>query len=116
MSKGIWNESITRGDSVIRTIKWETGNPLAAVDLTGASAKLQARDGTGNVVLELSSLADPPSITMGGDAGTMTLHFTSAKTSIEPGDYPHDLEVTLTDGSVRTLLGGVISILSEVTT
>jgi hypothetical protein len=83
------------------------------VDLTGASARMQARKrhGTSNPILDIApTIADP------GALGRIDITLSAATTSaLHAGQGVYDLEVEYPDGTVERLIEGEISIRPEVT-
>src|SRR2546421_629075 len=114
---GAYNLTATRGDDLRRTLTWKAGSPPAPVDLTGCTAKLQARDVLGNLKVDISTTANANgSITLGGAAGTIAVYISHAATALAADDYLYDLQITLANGDVRTLVNGTVTILPEQTT
>lgn len=79
MTAGILNLTIEQGAKFSRLIQWNDakGN---AVDLTGYTAKLQARR-TKNDTAAVISLTESSGITLGGSAGTIALSIGSNTTA-----------------------------------
>ncbi|MFN4003321.1 MAG: hypothetical protein ACK4J1_01265 [Hylemonella sp.] len=90
---------IYRGDTWQRAwvLTDASGAPL---DLTGASARLHARDAEGAKVMEASS-ADGR-LTLQPALGRIDLVMPKEATGIAPGSYRFDLEVTFPSGIRRT--------------
>lgn len=88
-------------------------DPLGApVDLTGYTALFALAQGsTREVKLSLSTDAG---ITLGGVAGTVSLHATHEQTSIDAGPYMAELYVTSPGGIETPLLKGNIPVIAKV--
>lgn len=87
-----------------------------AVDLTGATARMQVRKGKDdtNFVLELTTENGGISIT--ALSGQIDLIATDTATAaIEQGDYYYDLELIFADTKVKRLLKGIVTVDREVT-
>lgn len=115
MKPGTYNfEPMTRGDSFLARPIAElsrAGDPLEVV-----AARMQVRvAGWGTLLLEWSTAADSISIVGDPVPNTVTL---GVKTDSEMADLPtgvhvYDLEVTLADGTVMTLLAGRFPIVPD---
>jgi len=93
------------------TVK-KNGSP---VDLTGYTARMQARPHAGSsaVYLDLSSVNK---ITLGGPAGTIVISLTAAETAALPtGTFVYDLELISPLGVTTRLLAGRVVVSAEVT-
>lgn len=108
--------TILKGETFRRQHVWKAGIPALPVDITGCSARMQVRSvvDDATVLLELSTANG--GIALGGAAGTITLQLSAAATTALTwvrGVY--DLEITLSDASVRRLLEGSVKVKPEVT-
>ncbi len=102
---------IYRGDTWERA--WALKNAAgAAIDLTGASARLQVRDDAGQVVISATA---GDGLTITPAEGRIELRIDFADTGLAPGSYRFDLEVTHTDGVRRTYELNVLVVLEDVT-
>ena len=114
MNPGRFNISLYQGDTWTIAPKWKIdGFP---VNVTGFTAKMQARiaSTSTSVIVELSTANGR--IVTGGMDGTFTLTLLPAETSaLTPGEYVYDFEVTAPNGTVTKLLQGGFSVLAEVT-
>lgn len=109
------NLEMWQGASWSYVLTWKTGEPLAAVNLTGYTARLQARESVADTTPALS-LTLGSGITLGGSAGTVTLTRTPTQTSAIPaGRYYYDLEVESAGGQVTRLTEGTLTVYAEVT-
>lgn len=119
---GRYSTSFVRGDDVRRTLTWyesdydsatQTGTP---VSLTGCTAEIDVRNRLGTLVWSVSTTAGAAgSITLGGAAGTIAIHFDASVTAVDPGDYYYDLQLTLANGDIRTLVSGALTVEPEQT-
>lgn len=110
-----YNTAVKVGATFDPVLTWKTGDPLAAVNLTGYTAKMQVRTRTGTLVVELSTANGR--ITLGGAAGTISLLLTASETAaIAAGKYDFDLKLTSGTGEVYVLLDGTIQFLERTTT
>lgn len=106
------NITIYKGTTFRKTITWMQSNNQP-VDLTSCSAKMQVKDATGEVIVELTSSLGG-GITLGGVAGTIELVITNIVTAtMTSGKY--DLNITLSNGDVIKLLKGTFSLLDGIT-
>lgn len=106
MSAGRYDILCEQGATFRRTITWRTGAaPGTLVNLTGYTAKLQARHPqTGVLLVELTHTSG---ITLGGSAGTIVLLISATATNLyTPDNYVYDLELTSSGGEVTRLLEG----------
>jgi hypothetical protein len=106
-----------RGASYPLSLIWQDGDGTAK-DLTGYTAKLQIRSSKGDSASSpLSERVSPGTITLGGAAGTVSMHWTptetAAMTAGEEGWY--DLLLTAGDGTVTRLLEGAATVQERVT-
>lgn len=86
------------------------------IDLTGASARMQARQRMGSSSTLFSLTSGAGDITIDADAGALSIEISAATTagySFDPGVY--DLEVVYSDGSVDRVAQGVVTLEREVT-
>lgn len=112
------NINILQGETFTRVDTWKAGAPnYTPVDLTGCTARMQIRTAveSAEVVLELST--DNGRITLGGAAGTITMRLTAAETAALPPRLQavYDLEIVHSNGDVRRLMAGKVSVSPEVT-
>jgi hypothetical protein len=110
------NFCIPQGGTWSQPLVWKTGDPPAAVNLTGYTARMQARAKVADATPVISLTTETAGgITLGGSAGTITLALTAAQTTaITAGRYVYDLEL-VTGTTVRRLLEGIITVSAEVT-
>lgn len=105
---------VVAGDSYQFSLLWqdESNQPI---DLTGYTAKMQARPS--------AQAEDPPSfektesdgITLGGAAGTIDVLLAPADTDQLNANQVWDIQLTSPTGFVTTLAGGAFSITRDVT-
>lgn len=109
-----YNIKLDQGATNREKFTWK--DESGPIDLTGCSAKSQVRENivSEQVLVELSTIDN--TIVLGGALGTVELIFLPAHTegvSWRSGVY--DVEVTLSNGDIRRLVGGSISLSPEVT-
>jgi len=108
--------AIEQGATFRKTLTWKAGMPAVAVDLTGCTARMHIRAEVASATPLVTLTTENAGITLGSAAGTIVLLIPAIATSAftwESGVY--DLEVALTNGDVRRLLYGAVSVSPEVT-
>lgn len=95
----------------------DPSNPSSAkipFDFTGASGLMQVRDDyAGNVVLELSTTNG--GLVLDELSGKVILHATSEQMDlVPPGDNVYDIQLTFTNGVVRTFQAGYFRVTPQV--
>ena len=112
------NAIIERGVDSDRLFTWYTDSTkTTAVDITGYTAEFQIRrKENSQKILELTTAGG--GITLGGVAGTVTLHFTDTNTSAMPRftTAEYSLELTNGSGEITRLLRGIAATDQEITT
>lgn len=109
-------EGLPQGSDVSIYINYRTGDPLALVDLSTYSAKLQVRQNyTSPVLIELSS--QEGTIILAATSPNITLSFIDSKTQSMTvfEDMIYDLEITSASGITTRVLEGTFSISRQVT-
>lgn len=109
------NLSVVENDTFVRTFELVDADTGSAINLTGATAKMQVRTTYG---------AASPSLTFEiGGSGGLTIptptngRIVLSKTAnVVPGNYVYDLQVTFAGSVVRTVARGMFVVLDEVTT
>lgn len=107
---------IDQGATFTKSVTWKTGKPPVPVDLTGASARMQIRATLESAAVLVELTTENGGIVLGGVAGTVALRLEAIATAAyawSSGVY--DLEVQFSDGTVRRLLSGGVSVSPEVT-
>jgi hypothetical protein len=115
MAAGTLNLTIDQGTTWNCVLTWKING--TAVNLTGYSARLQARQhfSSGTTVLALTS-TPADGITLGGVAGTITLSLTATQTAALPALLcVYDLELVSPSGEVTRLVEGTLTVTAEVT-
>lgn len=107
--------TIYQGETFRQSFTWnaDTGTP---VDLTGASARMQARKtaSSDTVLLDLTTANN--GITLGGAAGTIALLASSVATAALAWEYAvYDLFVTLASGDEVIFACGCVTVTKRVT-
>lgn len=107
---------LPQGSYIIIPINYRTGDPLALVDLSTYTAKLQVREDYNSPVLLELSTADS-TIILAATSPNIQLVFTSAKTENMTifDNMVYDLEITSAAGLVTRVLNGKFSISRQVT-
>lgn len=115
MTAEVHNLTVEKGASYEQIIRW-TDDDGAPINLTGATARMQAREASNvSAVLFEASTANGK-LAIVGDLGQITLTITAAESSAFAWSFgKYDLEVTTAGGLVYRLLRGTISISAEVT-
>ena len=107
---------LDQGSTNRKLVTWKAGTPAQPVDLTGCTAKLQVRQTHQAlaVLIELSSQTN--TIVLGGALGTIELIFSANSTiGAQWTQAVYDLEITLSNGDIRRLVEGTITLSPEVT-
>lgn len=103
---------LIRGDTWQRA--WEIKDASgAAVDLTGASARLHVRDALG--VIQMQASTTDGRLTLQPTAGRIDLVMPKEVTAIPPANYRYDLEVTFPTGVRTTYEQATLVILEDLT-
>ncbi len=102
-----------RSDNFNHQITWQdsAGNPI---DLTGYTAKMQARKNIGNTNV-LMTATEVDGLILGGTAGTVDIQLSPAQTNISNQDNVYDLEVTSPAAVVTTLIQGLFVVIQDIT-
>lgn len=113
MTAGVYDMVVEQGATYTLNMTWR--DPEAApIDLTGYSARLQARARGGEVLVEMNT--ENGDITLGDEDGTIQLRLNAATTSgLQAGIYRYDLEVETGEGEVTRLLRGQFIVEGEIT-
>lgn len=109
MIPGRYDLQLYRGDTYKWTVKlWQDKAQSQAVDLTGATVKSEYRDKSGGtpIVAITTALVLP---------NTINLTFPAASWATAPPAGVWDLQVTMSDGTVNTVLAGTVQVISDVT-
>ena len=110
------NITIYQGATLRDMTTWKSGNPATPVDLTGCTARMQARAKITDTSTLLSLTTENGGIVLGGTAGTVAINMSASDTAaITWKSAVYDLEIVFADTTVRRLLAGSISISPEVT-
>jgi hypothetical protein len=112
---GAYNITVFQGTTFSRVFTWKDSDD-APIDLTGYTARLQVRASaqSEDVLLELTSEDDE--ITLGDEAGTITLTMDPDATDALDFDRAYyDLELESSGGQVTRLLQGAFRIADQVT-
>jgi predicted MFS family arabinose efflux permease len=114
MAAGTLDFTIEQGATFNLLLTWKINN--VAVNLTGYTARLQARIDVEEIETVLSLTTANGGITLGGALGTISLDQTAIQTTLLPaGTYVYDLELIAANASVTRLVQGELLISAEVT-
>ena len=114
MAAGILDFSIEQGATFNLLLTWKIND--VAVNLTGYTARLQARVDVEDTETVLTLTTSNGGITLGGAFGTISLDQTATQTTLLPaGTYVYDLEMVAGSGVVTRLVQGELVISAEVT-
>jgi len=103
---------VRQGSTFSKQFTWSVNN--AAVNLTGYTARMQARSSVSSSTVVLSWTTSNY-ITLGGAAGTITFSVPASVTDdIPAGSYVYDLEL-VSGATVTPLLAGDVLVDAEVT-
>jgi hypothetical protein len=113
MQPGRFNFSLVQGDTFSTSPAWKINNSY--VNVTGYTAKMDVKIAptSTSTIIELSTANGR--ITVGTIDGKFTLNLTATETStLPPGNYIYDLDVTSPGGVVTTLLSGGFTVVTQV--
>lgn len=111
-----YNIKLDQGATNRELFTWKSGTPATLVNLTGCTAKAQVRSSKDNEVVLIELSTTDGSIVLGGALGTVELIFSPATTiGVEWRSAVYDVEVTLSNGDIRRLVEGSITLSPEVT-
>lgn len=109
---GVVNLGMTRGDTWTLTVTYQDSTG-AAVDLSGASARFQIRISQDSSTT-LLALASPGDITLNASGEIAVTASAAATAALDFSRAWYDLELTLVDGTVKTLIIGNIDLTKDV--
>jgi hypothetical protein len=113
MAAGELNLTVEQGTTFSQTLTWKIDG--TAVNLTGYTARMQARDDVTSSTTILS-LTQSAGLTLGGVAGTIIIALTATQTAaLVAGNYVYDLELASSGGVVTRLVQGTLAVSAEVT-
>ena len=111
---GSFDFTIEQGATFNLVMTWKIDT--VPVNLTGYTARLQARVDYADTATVLSMTTSGGGITLGGAAGTITLDQTATQTTaLAIGSFVYDLELVSGANVVIRLLQGELNISAEVT-
>jgi predicted MFS family arabinose efflux permease len=114
MAAGTLDFTIEQGATFNLLLTWKINN--VAVNLTGYTARLQARVDVEDIETVLTLTTANGGITLGGVLGTISLDQTAVQTTLLPaGTYVYDLELIASNATVTRLVQGELLISAEVT-
>lgn len=94
---------VFRGKSLAFEIVWGGTDPI---DISGATAALQARDRDGSLMLDLSTANG--GIAIDGAAGRLTFSGAPAVTAAVSATGIYEVELTTAEGAVHRVISGVV--------
>jgi len=102
------------------TFRWHasvvSGTTAAAVDLTGYTARMQARVAITDAIPVFELTTENGGITLGGTAGTIDLYLSAVATAAMSWDTAvYDLELISPTGDVIRYIAGTATLSPEVT-
>lgn len=93
-----------------------TNDDASPVDLSGYTAKMQARSSVTSGSVQLEASSEKGNLTINGPAGTIAIVFTADETAaISSSKLVYDLELISGGGQVSRLVYGEITVSKEVT-
>lgn len=107
---------IIQGATFPKVLRWIAPDKTTPIDLTGCTARMQARSEIESPTVLLELTTENGGIVIDGPAGKLALHISPADTAAiawESGVW--DLEVVHPNGDVTRLAQGSISVSREVT-
>ena len=114
MAAGTLDVTIEQGATFNLLLTWKIDT--VPVNLTGYTARLQARVDVEDSEVIVSLTTSNGGITLGGSAGTISLDQTATQTTLLPaGTYVYDLELIAPNSTVTRLVQGELLISPEVT-
>lgn len=116
MRAASYNLTIEQGAKFDRTFTWKDSTGTV-IDLTGYTARMPIKDLSGNDIITLSTTTDDDGngITLGGEAGTITLLIkTATTTAMDFTQGKYNLELTDGFGEVYRVMEGPIELSREV--
>lgn len=110
----VYNFTLDQGSKHDFSVLYKDPTGLA-IDLTGYAAALQVRESVDSAE-PLVSLTEAAGIALGGEEGTIGVHFTPEETAgLTLRSVVYDLELTPEEGETFRLLQGTITVSPEVT-
>ena len=110
------NLKVDQGATFSKVVTWKTGTPALPINLTGCTARMQVRGKLTDTVVLLDLTTLNGGIVLGGVLGTVEIKLTAVQTTaIVWTSAVYDLEIVFTNGTVRRLLAGNVTMSPEVT-
>jgi hypothetical protein len=116
----IYTLQIKQGETLYHTFRWNQGDGVTPVNLTGYTGRCQIRNGAYNQGI----VKNVPVLIIDATAGRFALSLTATETRDIPTtgydysnaeQYAYDVEFTSADGTVYRVMNGIIKISPEVT-
>lgn len=109
------NLQINQGATFRHRFTWKDGRGRA-INLTGYTARLQARETIDSTVAAITLTTENGGIVLGGATGTISLYISDEDTSlITAKKLAYDIELEAPNGDVTRPVGGSINVSFEVT-
>jgi hypothetical protein len=109
-----WNFEIDQGSDWTKTLVYEIND--VPVNLTGYSARMKGKVSYGKDTAVFSLTTENGGITLGGEAGSITLNLNNLATSAFGfTTLVYDLELVSPGGLVKRLLQGLVTLNPEAT-
>lgn len=113
------NLTIYQGASFNDVIVWKAGETKATVqpvDLTGCTARMQVREKIDSPTVLFECTTENGRLVLGGVLGRIEFNVDPAVTASQAWRFGvYDLEIVYSDGAVRRLLYGTVTVSREVT-
>lgn len=108
------NFSHIKGDT-FDAVNFEIKKDGVAIDLTGATIKMQLRKNANDVspALSLTSVSSAGITITSATLGQFSIN--QQIINIEVGNYQYDIQITLASGVVKTYIAGAFNITQEIT-
>jgi len=114
MTAGLYNLTLEQGVDFSQVLVWS--NSGTAMNLTGYTAKMQARKSADNPTAAISFTTADSTILITPLTGTIALKQTSTVLdAVQAGTYVYDLELTSAGGVVTRLIAGTLTLTASVT-
>jgi hypothetical protein len=111
-----YNIKLYQGATYRQMLTWKAGDPPQAVNLTDCTARMHVRSEINLPTTLLNLTTANGGIVLGGTAGTIEIVIADTLTSGKSWrEGVYDLEIVLSNGDVRRLIEGTVSMEPEVT-
>lgn len=107
--------TLYQGTTFRKTLIWKTGDPAVSVNLSGYTARMQARRKLSDPEILFELTTENGGIALTSAEGKITLYLSDVQTTALEGRAVYDLEVVAPNNDVIRLVEGRITISPEVT-